>query len=229
MRTTILMDKKSILGILSGRKRMTSRLTGLSKINEDPDAWELTEIWSELKGDSGTCICARLRDMTVNEVESYTKVDFPYALDRPVAVRETWELLSGAWAPDDSSLICKIKYRAGYLRDKPAYGVIKVTGARAENLRVLDMPGVKPGIHMPAEFARVKLGIGVVGLERLGDFEFIDYLLEGLPQNLRTDPEGSRDWFRARWDGINADKCPYSDNPWVWKIRFQAHNIPVTY
>lgn len=80
----------------------------------------------------------------------------------------------------------------------------------------------KPSIHMPRWASRLMLKITDVQVQRVQDISRLDADAEGFEPtpSLPIDP---RDWFRSRWDEINAKRgFGWNANPWVWAITFQV-------
>lgn len=77
-------------------------------------------------------------------------------------------------------------------------------------------------IHMPRWASRLMLKITDVQVQRVQDISRLDADAEGFERtpSLPIDP---RDWFRSRWDEINAKRgFGWNANPWVWAITFQV-------
>ena len=77
-------------------------------------------------------------------------------------------------------------------------------------------------IHMPRWASRLTLKITEVQVQRVKEIGRIDAQAEGFERTpgLPIDP---RDWFRSRWDSINAKRgFGWDANPWVWAITFQV-------
>jgi hypothetical protein len=87
----------------------------------------------------------------------------------------------------------------------------------------------KPSIFMPRWASRITLEVTGVRVERLQDISEEDAIAEGAPVEdfygewLVPDPMPQKpsQWYRDLWDKINAKKCPWSSNPWVWVISFK--------
>lgn len=98
----------------------------------------------------------------------------------------------------------------------------------------LDEPGCKwrPSIFMPRALSRITLEITGVRVERVQDITEEDAIAEGVqvtPGHLSR-PIGSmepptpythRQAYAALWDSINAERAPWSSNPWVWVVEFK--------
>jgi len=83
----------------------------------------------------------------------------------------------------------------------------------------------RPSIHMPRWASRITLEVVSVRVERLGDISGDDVIAEGvecLPREGTISwAQNCRDRFAALWDRINAKRCPWSSNPWVFVVEFR--------
>lgn len=93
----------------------------------------------------------------------------------------------------------------------------------------------KPSIHMPRWASRLTLEITDVRVERVQDISEKDAWSEGAPSvegeypsNNDASWEFARDWFADLWDSINNKPGKaWADNPWVWVILFNVHQMNV--
>lgn len=135
-------------------------------------------------------------------------------------VKETYSVISR----DDSNEGEKIIYRADDWNDVAKW---------------------KPSIFMPRKYSRILLEIESIGVERVNDISQEDAIAEGIEPidigyrlwtdylNNGGDRPGSCypgfknpvDSFKSLWDSINAKKCPWKANVWVWVIRFKVLEI----
>jgi hypothetical protein len=101
----------------------------------------------------------------------------------------------------------------------------------------------KPSIHLPKYCSRIILQVTDVRAERLQDISEADAVAEGIEPcgppfndvkkwgwrfkdyigNSACLPVAS---FRTLWDSINAKKCPWDSNPWVWVYSFKKIEKP---
>lgn len=86
---------------------------------------------------------------------------------------------------------------------------------------------LRPSIHMPRWASRITLEITDVGVQRLQEISESDAMGEGagatapLHEEWDGDPDQYRKRFRELWDSINAKRCPWDSNCWVWCISFK--------
>lgn len=79
----------------------------------------------------------------------------------------------------------------------------------------------RPSIHMPRWASRLTLELTAVRVQRVQEISKEDATAEGFERTpcLPIDP---RDWFRGRWDALNAKRgYPWDANPWVWALTFR--------
>lgn len=78
----------------------------------------------------------------------------------------------------------------------------------------------RPSIHMPRAAARIQLRVTSVRVERLQEISDADARAEGVELEL-IHRLGGGPAFRELWDSINAERAPWSSNPWVWVVEFE--------
>lgn len=89
----------------------------------------------------------------------------------------------------------------------------------------------RPSIFMPRWASRITLEVTGVRVERLQEISEADALAEGFPlpggpmrvngklgTGVFFDPLMA---FRAYWHELNAKRCPWESNPWVWVVTFE--------
>jgi hypothetical protein len=90
----------------------------------------------------------------------------------------------------------------------------------------------RPAIHLPRSLSRITLDVTRVRIERLQDITEGDARAEGVDAvevgistingapatGVIFDP---RLKFHALWNSINAERAPWSSNPWVWVVDFK--------
>jgi hypothetical protein len=161
-------------------------------------------------------------------------------------VREAWRTTPSLDAISPSSIIGRSQ-EAGYRRGWcPIH--FEADGARLAWSNS-DWPGIgdEPGryrqaMHMPRPLSRLTLTVTDVRVQRLQDISSEDAEAEGLligetecgdlvwsgaHQTYPIPPEQCHHWpeeaFAALWDNLNADRAPWSDNPWVVAVTFDVH------
>lgn len=90
----------------------------------------------------------------------------------------------------------------------------------------------RSSLLMPRWASRLTLEITGVRVERLHDITEDDAKAEGAllcdeatGRHSLDDTRGSyRLGFWALWDAINGKRCPWSSNPWVWRVEFRKEN-----
>jgi hypothetical protein len=82
--------------------------------------------------------------------------------------------------------------------------------------------GWKPSLFMPRKACRLFLKVTEVRAERLQDISGKDAVAEGVRSRL-PDNGIAQSEFQDIWDSINAKKCPWESNPWVWVITFKKY------
>jgi hypothetical protein len=119
-----------------------------------------------------------------------------------------------AWAPLDADSCHPSDIRTPHL--VPADTEIAY---RADHDGETDWTTWRPSIHMPRWASRLTLRVTSVRVERLQSISDEDALAEGIA--LRRH-DAARGEFHALWDSINADRAPWSSDPWVWVVSFEV-------
>lgn len=200
----------------AGLKKMTRRMTGLDRFNEEPNAWEVQWVpdeegkhWLFEYMPSGQTL----------------QIKCPYGVeDDRLWVRETWR----KYYPVDPN---------GYTDFQNL--VIEFAADNPEMVPLLDGDGLqeynkngtekyipwKPSIHMPRVVSRTLLEIVKVRLERLLDITVSDIADEGI--DLSDIQESgwafasiAEERWQALWEKINGSES-YEANPWVWVVEFK--------
>lgn len=133
-------------------------------------------------------------------------VRLPYAPGDRLWVRERWTArMTHGWTIADA--------RSRMYQEEILY--------KADNHDSID--GWWPSIHMPREFSRLTLHVTDVRVQRLQDISEDDAQAEGCPCQSDDDLCGmeAAGWFRDLWDSLNAERAPWSSNPWVVAITFR--------
>lgn len=207
----ILFSTPMVQAKLENRKNQTRRTKGLEEINENPDEW----------------VCEKLEHEPAflffnKEKEDYmVEIKCPYGNVGDVLwVRESWQEVLFKDEPT------KYLYKANPMHDAMKW---------------------KPSIHMPKAACRLFLRVKNVRVERLQDISESDAIAEGI-EKVFWGPDSHfigyfdyiekceisgfkypKDSFKSLWDSINADKMPWSKNPWVWVVEFEPIDQPIEF
>lgn len=204
----------------AGRKKMTRRMKGLERINENPDCY----IWLNHYPQIDIPRLAIPYDDNFyyaftgkHDNSSLTVLACPYGQPGDVLwVRETW-CQKAIWEIGTPTY----EYKADFSE-------IEIERRRKFKIRW------KPSIFMPFKACRVFLKITSIGVERLHDITEQDAIDEGV----LIDAEGLECWdyidncfrgtpvdsFNSLWVRINGQSS-YNTNPWVWVISFERIKI----
>lgn len=150
----ILFKPEMVRAILDDHKTQTRRLTGLTEINKDPDAWSMS--WLGFAIDEKGRLCFQFLHSKQSKRPTYN-VSCPYGnIGDVLWVRETF-----------------------VYRDKQGKYYYK-----ADSLEPYTEPyahnGWKPGIHMPFTTCRIFLRIKNIKVERLKQISELDAIAEGI-------------------------------------------------
>lgn len=237
----ILFSGDMVRAILDGRKTMTRRI-----VKKQPPE----DFFSNGVIDDSTCGKEKKDDFVFGNNEDLQKsTEFlhyrcPYGLPGDVlVVKETHAVIqtgdpgdngiTGAYVPFDPIIV----YRAdGWEKPNDAAKLMSIdTGHKwfSEDNKW------KTSLFMPKKFARIRLPITRIRMERLHDITAADAVAEGIervrsPNGLRAifwrdylgdcsgyiDPIKS---FMSLWASING-RDSVKANPYVWVVEFEAHN-----
>ena len=203
----IIFNTEMVKAIQDGRKTQTRRLSGLEKINETPDKWELCTTAEEWDGKLDDAAAVFFPVGNFNE--GWAEVPFcPYGQvgDR-LWVRETWAC---ARRQDDLPPR-EVSQETGFLAYK----------ACPEDISYCLAGKWRPSIHMPRWASRITLEITGIRVERVQDISESDCMKEGLDMSdVEYKPFGDVVKFKSLWDSINAKRGSWADNPFVWVVEF---------
>lgn len=188
-------------------------------------------------------------------------VDFKAPIFAPgdrLWVRETWTTANSAVGPGvgyraDSGFI-QPEYDGPDFGAGPSYDYDKYPGDYSmwyeDLLSGAPGHGWKPGIHMPRWASRLTLHVTDVRVQRLQDISEDDAVAEGIEaREIRAVPERwgvppETWWFGTEagrrtakaafgdlWDSLNAERAPWTRNPWVVAVTFRPElcNIDSAY
>ena len=155
-----------------------------------------------------------------------TPMDCPYGMpgDR-LWVREPWRTYASLdhLPPRSIASGAGIQYEAGGTSLDGNY-----------KQRLLGIGKYRHGRFMCRWMSRTLLEVVSVRVERLQDISEEDAKTEGIPfyngywrAGVHPEVGGYQCWatakraFQALWDSINAERAPWSSNPWVWAVEFK--------
>lgn len=146
-------------------------------------------------------------------------------------VRETWGVVSGAWAengnltdwtPDrPTTAINEMPFGSGYYSGHVIYAADGSHEWAGDDDGFGERSAWHPSIHMPRAASRILLEITAVRVERLQDISEADAIAEGC-RNTTHLPCGrfANENFEHLWWSIHGDDS-WEANPWVWVVEFQ--------
>lgn len=84
----------------------------------------------------------------------------------------------------------------------------------------------RPSIHMPRRFCRLVLEVTDVRVEQLQMISEADARAEGMRDATLGPGQihyvgGVVTAFSVLWNSLNAERAPWSSNPWVWVVSFR--------
>lgn len=212
----ILYSPPMVQAVMNDRKTKTRRKTGLDKINENPDDWEIISLSSKNQYNQ---LIATFKNRKLNKVEN---IKSPYGKPGDLLwVREKHRSLFN----------CQTEAfeRYDYYADMPEDFHVQMKKKYPKR-------NWKPSIHMPKAAARIWLRVTDIRIERLQDISEEDAISEGIKSryseifneeryhdylNEESEwrfPESS---FQSLWTKINGPES-WDLNPWVWVVSFEV-------
>ncbi len=192
----ILFSTPMVKGLLNDTKTMTRRVTGLDKINKNPDDYYFQSLVLHSTGRYTFAPMVNFSPANEDIIEVKCRYGKPGDL---LWVRETWTEVM-------------IQDEEGY------FNVYKADG------NDWAAPWT-PSIHMPKAAARIWLRVTDIRIERLRDITEEDAKAEGaeyqLWRGVIEDTQSYRNGFTSIWLNINGD-ASWNKNPWVWVVSFEV-------
>lgn len=201
----ILFKPDMIQAIVTGKKTVTRRLSGLDIINKEPDLWVYH---------------------SERSVPGFGRFTFSYDNQKPysretaiVAVKSLYHpgetvYIKEAWATEGQYNHLKLSEiphtaKIWYLFDGDLMNIPEWVSR------------FRSPLFMPAWAARYFIEVLSGRPERLQDITEEDARKEGDPkQGLIASENSHTDWFRSQWDFINPQH-PYSKNEWIFRYEFK--------
>jgi hypothetical protein len=236
----LLMKPELVAQTLLGVKTETRRLSGLDKVNENPDEWDFDGyLWDPVLSYPNYEDCSKSYEKKEKGLFAVfeDKLTFdqkiikcPYGqVGDLIWIRETWSRTKNIndqeeWPGRPHMLLSN--------------GDVVIYASDGQ-WQWLDDDGFttertfwKPNLHMPFAACRLFLEITDVGLERLQDITNEGSINEGVVRDgeLWKDHTGGlpfkfpRQSFQSLWYSING-KESWAKNPWVWKIGYKRVDI----
>lgn len=143
-------------------------------------------------------------------------------------VKETWSTPPGHYelmTPREMSEQTPLRYAAD--------GVVKGVSKRfVDSQGRIAIGRLRPSIFMRRWMSRITLEVTSVRVERLQDISEEDARAEGVSPRDAAIVFGAgeiqpqlnsthRGAFAVLWDSLNAERAPWSSNPWVWVVAFK--------
>ena len=206
--TGIIMSGNHPRLIMDKLKTMTRRTYGLSKINIEPDKWNLVAVFQD-----------GLARFFNTETEDELTLKCPYGgVGDKLWIRETFSKRTDG--------VDQIMYKADYEE------IVKVLELKefTERMGYPPLhPAWKPSIHMFHKDSRADLGIIGIGAARVQGISLEDVKREGVAPYtlakgvLSANPPDPRWKFIELWDRLNLKRgLGWDFNPWVWPITFKV-------
>ena len=216
----ILFSGPMVRAILDGRKTQTRRLVKHIPMLGEPKAW---------------CATAKAQEPGwVHIVGDYTRFCPHGQPGTHLWVRETFCCKMGV-----DGYIYKNGKQECYYRATENKQITKDDGNGGTEYRQngVEASPWSPSIFMPRWASRITLEITDVRVERLQCIGESDAMAEGIPLPNEQSQFSGAWWtnydgighstqsgilvFSHLWDSINAKRCPWESNPWVWAITFR--------
>jgi hypothetical protein len=201
----ILFSGPMVRAIQEGRKTQTRRVL---KIGDAFDSYRPTKNVVDHYGNG------RLGMVFEKPEKSDLILPLPYAPNDRLWVRERFAVSGIGWGKKPSEAIGgRVHFHAD-----PDHGWHSHWGSW------------HPSIHMPRWASRLTLTVTQVRVERLQDISRTDATAEGCLGYVSRDGEDGEspeEEFHSLWESLNAERAPWSTNPWVAAYTFTVarHNI----
>ena len=198
----ILFSAPMVRALIAGTKTQTRRL-----MNPQPDYVFRSPV-------TGKAVSLQVKTGFRNDMETRKTIEIPIAIGDRFYVREAFQLpaILNTTAPSKVSSMSPVHYVAD--------------GGPLDDVDGDDRPlRVRSSLHMPRWASRLTLTVTDVRVQRLQDISAEDADREGVkvsPYILQRHGYmvAYRDAFHDLWDTLNADRAPWSSNPWVVAYSF---------
>ncbi len=197
---------------LAGRKKVTRRMSGLSKINQSPDSYELFGLLSSARDSTDCGLWAFGGEGVPNQV-----IRCPYGIvGDTLWVREKW---TGTWLGNGNMHLAYAADGGESEIRPPSEYVLPKAAAKPSNW-------VTP-LFMPRWASRITLEITGVRVERLQEITEADAIAEGIRFHESSKVWGdglcystAKEAFEHLWGSINGAES-WVVNPFVWVVEFR--------
>lgn len=195
----ILSSTEMVQAILAGRKTQTRRISGLKKINTEPDHFGLGNVrWN------------KFWNFYRKSTEKGQFIHSNFQIDDILWVRETFGITAignmykaSVCSPDCDKPLSGWKPSL-FMPKEAARIFLKVTNVRCERLQDI------------SEGDAISEGVKLFDTNLYKDYE----------DNKSPGVGKARVSFATLWDSINAKKHPWESNPWVWVYDFERIEKP---
>lgn len=199
----ILFSTPLVQANLEKRKTQTRRLSGLKKVNENPDHWEFKSKWR-----------------TINRLFDGTKEESPNPLRR-------YFVFENKITGQELEIRCPYGDKKGDLIwVREAFSIYRNAFLfKADEPHVFKGIKYKPSIHMPKDFSRIWLEFQDANIQRLQDISETDAKSEGVEPGYlfgfgAIGQSTFREGFFNKWIEINGIENLH-ENPWVWVVNYK--------